>query len=210
MPKTLVAKLVPYIDAGDIHVEGVIVGEKGFYDCPIRILVYGTSEPTARAALEARLKADKLLKATQLKETRPKPPPEERQRASMGLKGQFTGGAAQPELSLEELAQTSQAIQFRAAEDNLKTIAMDEATLSKLPMASQPEALMSQLLPYQLQGLAWLQVYSFPWALRSTVISAVSKCLHEVLGSFYMPCYVNADSSSSIVKGEPPISASRL
>lgn len=77
----------------------------------------------------------------------------------MGLKGKSTTGSApaQPEVSLEQLAQTSQVVQFRAGEDNLKALAMDEETVSKLPMAPQPEGLKSQLLPYQLQGLAWLQ-----------------------------------------------------
>ncbi|CAN8102353.1 unnamed protein product [Discula destructiva] len=161
LPKKLVEKLVPYIDSGAVHIEGVIIGEKGYFDCPIRILVYGSSEPLARAALEARLKADKLLKATQLKQTRPKPV-EDRQRGPMGLKGQSTAGSATagpatPEVSLEQLAQASQSIQFRAGDDKLKALAMDEDTLSRLPMASQPGALKSQLLPYQLQGLKWLQ-----------------------------------------------------
>lgn len=111
----------------------------------------------ARAALEERLKGSKLLKATQLKETRPKPP--EPQRSAMGLKGKSTAkpGPTQPEVSLEQLTQASQVVQFRAGEDNLKALAMDEDTLSKLPMAPQPEGLKAQLLPYQLQGLAWLQ-----------------------------------------------------
>lgn len=78
----------------------------------------------------------------------------------MGLKGSQSNagrGPAEPEVSLEQLAQTSQAVQFRAGDDNLKAIAMDEDTLSRLPMASQPEELKSRLLPYQLQGLAWLR-----------------------------------------------------
>ncbi|KAJ4389817.1 hypothetical protein N0V93_007289 [Gnomoniopsis smithogilvyi] len=163
LPRKLVEKLVPYIDSGDVHVEGMITGEKQFFDCPIRILVYGTSEPLARAALEQRLKADKLLKATELKQTRAKL--SETQRKAMGLKGsQSTGGLGpdEPEVSLEQLAQASQAVQYRAGADNLKTLAMDEDTLSKLPMAPQPEALRSQLLPYQLQGLAWLQSQEDP------------------------------------------------
>lgn len=87
----------------------------------------------------------------------------------MGLKGsRSTAGLAPaaPEISLEQLAQTSQAVQFRAGDDNLKTLAMDEDTLSKLPKASQPKALKSQLLPYQLQGLAWLQSKESPQFLQ--------------------------------------------
>jgi hypothetical protein len=33
----------------------------------------------------------------------------------------------------------------------MKKLAMDEEQLSKMPMATQPEALKAQLLPYQLQ-----------------------------------------------------------
>lgn len=110
--------------------------------------------------MEGRLKADKLLKATELKKTRPKHL--EKARAPLGLKAsQSTAGIGpdppEPEPSLQDLTETSQAVQFRAGDDNLKTLAMDEDALSKLPMAQQPEALKSQLLPYQLQGLAWLQ-----------------------------------------------------
>lgn len=112
----------------------------------------------ARALLEERLKTDKLLKATELKHTRPKP--SESQRKPLNFKGRQSTpgiGPAEPEVSLEQLAQTSQAVQFRAGDDSLKTMAMDEDTLSKLPMSPQPKALRSLLLPYQLQGLAWLQ-----------------------------------------------------
>lgn len=104
------------------------------------------------------MNADKLLKANELKKTRPKHI--ENTRKPLGLTAsQSTAGLGldQPELSLQDLTETGQAVQFRSGDDNLKTLAMDEDTLSKLPMALQPEALKSQLLPYQLQGLAWLQ-----------------------------------------------------
>lgn len=162
LPRKLVENLVPYIDSGDLHIEGAITGEKGYFDCPIRLILYGTADPGSRAQLEQRLKADKILKATQLKQTRPKPP--ETQRKAMGLKSSQTGvGApAEPEMTLEQLAQTSQVVHFRSGDDNLKTLAMDEDALSKLPLAEQPEALKSKLLPYQLQGLAWLQSQENP------------------------------------------------
>lgn len=162
LPRKLVEKLVPYIDSGDIHVEGTITGDKGYFDCPIRLILYGTADLRARAVLEARLKADKLLTATQLKQTRPKPP--EPQRKAMGLKSSQSsaGLPAEPEVSLEQLTQISQAVQFRHGDDNFKSLAMDEDSLSKLPLAPQPEALKSQLLPYQLQGLAWLQTKENP------------------------------------------------
>lgn len=93
-----------------------------------------------------------------MNKTRPKHA--ERNRKPLGLKGsQSTAGIGlvQPEVSLVGLTQISQAVQFRSGDDRLKSLAMTEETMSKLSMASQPEALKSQLLPYQLQGLAWLR-----------------------------------------------------
>ncbi|KAK2613815.1 hypothetical protein N8I77_000697 [Diaporthe amygdali] len=157
LPRKLVEKLAPLMDSGDVLVEAAILGEKGYFDCPVKLLLYGTAEPIARAALEERLKSDKLLKAAQLKQTRR--PPEPPQRNVMGLNSSQSraGLPAEPEISVEQLAQLSQAVQFRSGGDNLKALAMDEETLSKLPLAKQPEELKSSLLPYQLQGLEWLR-----------------------------------------------------
>ncbi|KAJ9148860.1 SNF2 family domain-containing protein [Pleurostoma richardsiae] len=161
LPRTVVEKLAKYIDNNDIMLEGVIIGEKGYFECPIRLIFYGTNNVVARLDLEERLKKDRLLKATQLKTTRQKIEPP--QRKNMGLKsGRSTvglgtqGTETPPEISMEQLVQLSQAVQFRTGDDIVKTLAMDEDTLSKLPKAAQPKALKAQLLPYQLQGLAWL------------------------------------------------------
>lgn len=106
----------------------------------------------------------------------------------MGLKsGMSSAGfgsdgyaVAEPQLSLEQLAQASQAVQFRTGDDFARTMAMDEDTLAKMPMAAQPPALKATLLPYQLQvchsfvlraggkqadvvqGLAWLNAKESP------------------------------------------------
>lgn len=174
LPRKVVEKLAPLIDSGDVQVEAAITGEKGYFDCPVRLILYGTAEPIARAALEQRLKSDKLLKATQLKQTRPKPP-EPPQRNAMGLKSSQSraGLPSEPEVSLDQLAQLSQAMQFRSGDDNLKEFAMDEEALSKLPMAKQPQELRSTLLPYQLQGLEWLRSkenpqFPYPGSPRAT------------------------------------------
>ncbi len=136
---------------------------KAFYDCPIRLYIYGTAVPFRRAQLEERLKKDKLVKATQLKQTRKE---NEEQRKAMGLKsGRATAGlpsGGEEEVSLEQLAQTSQAVNFRAAGDIAQTLAMDEHQLSQLPEAKQPEKVSAKLLPYQLQGLAWLTARETP------------------------------------------------
>jgi SWI/SNF-related matrix-associated actin-dependent regulator of chromatin subfamily A3 len=150
----------PTQDRGEIAVEAMLTGEKGFYDCPIRLFIYGTGNPLGRANLEERLKRDKLVKATQLKQTRKE---NEQQRKAMGLKsGRGTAGFEGEDVSLEQLAQTSQAVNFRAGGDMVQTLAMDEDQLSKMPEAKQPETLRAKLLPYQLQGLAWLTAKEDP------------------------------------------------
>ncbi|KAI0968788.1 hypothetical protein F4678DRAFT_185658 [Xylaria arbuscula] len=64
LPRNLVQKLAPYIDRRDVVLSGTIIGHKGRYDCPIRLYFYSTSDLAARLKLEAKLKADGLLKAT--------------------------------------------------------------------------------------------------------------------------------------------------
>lgn len=83
----------------------------------------------------------------------------------MGLKGSQSSLGLAPvdlDMSLEQLADISQTVHFRGLDDNLKTFAVDEASLSMMPKAAQPDAIRSQLLPYQLQGLAWLQAKEKP------------------------------------------------
>lgn len=149
-------------DPGDITIEAVLTGEKGFYECPIRIYIYGTADALGRENLEERLKKDRLVNATQLKQTRKE---NDQRRRAMGLKsGRGTAGlaAGEPEISLEQLAQTSQAVNFRVGGDIVQTLAMDEDQLSRMPEADQPDTLRATLLPYQLQGLAWLTAKESP------------------------------------------------
>ncbi|KAI1146148.1 SNF2 family N-terminal domain-containing protein [Nemania diffusa] len=165
LPRNLAEKLAPYIDRGDIFVDGVLNGHKGPFDCPIRLYFYGTSAPSARLELEAKLKADKLVKATELKNTRKEA---EARRAvvrepeddtpALGL---GTSDHSQPrqEVLLEE---DSEAVDFRADPSALDVLNMDEATLSAMPQAAQPDNIKSQLLVHQLQGLAWMETKEKP------------------------------------------------
>ncbi|KAK3318252.1 helicase-like protein [Apodospora peruviana] len=200
IPRTVAAKLAPYLDTDDISIEAVITGEKGQWDCPARINVYGTSAPNARAHLEERLKKDKILKATQLKETRGAAALQQARRQAelqqlsqasqssqddllmltddqaraMGLKsGRSSAGIVhrkpekpkptQPEFTVQQLVQASQAVNLRATgTEFVKSLVKDEEQLSSMPMAQQPESLRATLLPYQLQGLAWLTAKENP------------------------------------------------
>ena len=136
--------------------EAQLTGEKGIYDCPIRVLFFGPSDPASRARIEKALKADKLVKATQLNQTRKEA---EAKRLAMGLKaGSSSQGVGseqnepdQAEVTLEDLMKSSDATEFRQGGDAIKTLAIDEDHLAKMPMATQPPELKATLLPYQLQ-----------------------------------------------------------
>jgi len=163
LPRTLVKKLAPYIDKNEIVIEGVLTGEKGSFECPIRLYVYGTSDTFERLKLEEKLKADKILKATDMKNTR-KHAEAMKQASKLGMKSSTTDTVAQQEHdeSLQDLLDRTQTLDARTESDLLKTFAMDEEALSKLPKAEQPEAIHSKLLPYQLQGLAWMTAKEEP------------------------------------------------
>ncbi|KAJ8114373.1 hypothetical protein ONZ43_g4916 [Nemania bipapillata] len=160
LPRNLAEKLAPYMDKGDIFLDGVLNGHKGTFDCPIRLYFYGTSDPSARLQLEAKLKADKLVKATELKNTRMEAAA---QRAvarepknitpTLGL---GTSDCSQPQPRQEAL-DDSEAMDFRADPNALDVLNMDEATLAAMPQATQPDAIKCQLLVHQLQGVAWME-----------------------------------------------------
>ncbi|KAM0280883.1 hypothetical protein ACHAQH_003772 [Verticillium albo-atrum] len=187
IPRVVAAKIAPYMDRGDIRLECHLCGEKAFYDCPIRLRVYGPSDPEARRALEDALKKDKIFKAAELKQSRAeaearrnaessaedwrkaRAETEARRKAqadaaelrrSQGYNSsQSSHGITQeyepPEgVAMVDLMAASQAIDVRQGADAIK--AMTEDQMAAMPMANQPAALVSKLLPYQLQGLHWM------------------------------------------------------
>lgn len=165
LPRNLVTKLAPYVDSEDIILEGVITGEKAFYDCPIRLYFYGPSEPVARTVLENKIKADKLLKANDMKKNRKEA---EARKNVMGMKSGTTTGSGlgntaevtlqkqEQDATLQGLVATSEALETVRSDAFADTLALGEDQLKDMPMAPQPDDLKSTLLPYQLQGLAWM------------------------------------------------------
>lgn len=143
-------------DRGDIVLEAHLTGEKGFYDCPIQLSLYGPSNAAERINVENSLKADKLIKAGQLKQTRKEA---DAKRALTGLRnggsttgfGSHGGPEQPPEITIEDILQSSEAIDPRKAGDAVQTLAVDEDSLMNLPNADQPAQVESKLLPYQLQ-----------------------------------------------------------
>ncbi|PHH83662.1 hypothetical protein CDD82_5420 [Ophiocordyceps australis] len=178
LPRAVVQKISPYIDSGDITIEGKLTGLKGTFNCPVRIYFYGPSDPVERTRIGEALKKDKLIKATQLKQTaKQNQAMRDAMRDGMGLKsGCSTHGPGRPlslevasivdeiKMSLEDLMRRSDVTEVGSRTDAIKTLASDETFLSNMAMAEQPPQLASKLLPYQLQGLAWMTSKETPTA----------------------------------------------
>ncbi|TRX89349.1 hypothetical protein FHL15_009786 [Xylaria flabelliformis] len=153
LPRVFVQKIAPYLDSGEIVLDGVLNGYKHQYDCPVRLSLYGTSNPYSRLQLEAKLKADKLLKATELKNTR-KEAEAERAIAKQAKNGTPALGLGSSSQQAIEILSDSEEVDFRAGPSALDVLNMDEATLSAMPQAAQPDTVKSNLLFHQLQNLA--------------------------------------------------------
>lgn len=160
VPRNLAMKLAPYLDANRLVLDGILTGHKNAFDCPVRLFFYGPGETSTRRELEAELKADRLLKATQLKATRQEAEAQknaakhlDKSSPSVGLTSNQLSSSqgGQQEDLLQELMEGSEAVQLRGDLSSVDAFAMDEDALSKMPKAQQPEAIQSTLLPYQLQ-----------------------------------------------------------
>ncbi|KEY71515.1 hypothetical protein S7711_03581 [Stachybotrys chartarum IBT 7711] len=207
IPRAVAAKLTPYIDRGDLTLEAEITGRKGDFDCPVKLHLYGSSDPTERTRIETDLKKDKILKAGQLKKTRQEA---ESHRKLLGLKNGGTscglpeGTVVEdntPEISLEDLLRASEAIDGRQRGHDLQPLKIDEGVLAHMPKADQPRQVKSKLLPYQLQGLAWLTSQENPKLPAKGAEKAVQLWRRDSTGRF---CNVVSD----FVCSSPPKLAS--
>ena len=173
LPRTVVSKLAPYIDRGDLVVSGVLIGERGEFDCPIAVHLYGTSEPVDQLELRNRMRSDKLpLDALTKKERETKKQNTEAMKqvamkkklsAATSNRHRFTnsllGGALSPAPvdagpSLESTMLESQRINPREVGEVVEKLGVREEALSLIPMVDTPLRLRTELLPYQKQGLA--------------------------------------------------------
>lgn len=144
-------------------VEGIIAGEKGSFDCPILLKIYGPVSVYTREQLLAKMKGDGLpikksgSKAIKNVGTIVEPS----NRAKLGFKSSGATSASDsverlPELSLQDFVQNSERFRPRDVQEIVEAWGVGEDALSKMPMADQPGGLISMLLPYQRQGLKWM------------------------------------------------------
>ena len=185
IPKTYAAKLAKYMDNRSLLVEAHITGPKGQFDCPIEIRLYGTNEPVERENLLAQMREDKLPVGHAADRKRKEAAAQkERQRlakeaakrarknggAVVGIgEGQnwkngmseYMAGSSQsdgtgPGPSLEDIIGGSERFNPRNFENVVEEFGVKEQDLASMPKAAQPDALQTEMHPFQLQGLQWM------------------------------------------------------
>jgi SWI/SNF-related matrix-associated actin-dependent regulator of chromatin subfamily A3 len=118
----------------------------------------------ARAQLEAKMKSDRMS-IKKLGIAAPKAPKQAvlpPKRKQMGFQSSQSSQPSSsqpepfPELGIEHFMEHSERFRPRDVEKLVEEWGAGEDALSKMPMADQPEGLVSILLPYQRQGLAWM------------------------------------------------------
>jgi SWI/SNF-related matrix-associated actin-dependent regulator of chromatin subfamily A3 len=178
IPRVMAAKLAKYMDNRSLLLEPMITGSKG-YDCPIEIRLYGTDEPVERENLLRQMKADKLPVGHAADRKRKQEKARKMaEKAAMQAKkkggavvsigegqqfenamGEFAAGSSQGTgagPSMEDIIGASARFTPRNAEQMVERFGVQEEDLAKMPKAAQPEALLTELHDFQLQGLQWM------------------------------------------------------
>ncbi|KAH8731392.1 SNF2 family N-terminal domain-containing protein [Phaeosphaeriaceae sp. PMI808] len=183
LPRTVAAKLAKYIDNRSLLLEAKMTGEKGSFECPIELKFYGTNEPVERESLLSQMRADRLpvghaadrkrkeAAAAKERENVAKEAAKQAKKkggaAVISLTGQdfenstteFMLGSSQgfgPGLSLEDIIGGSTRYNPRNIEQVTKEFGVKEKDLVAMPKAAQPSTLLTELHPFQLQGLQWM------------------------------------------------------
>lgn len=185
IPRTMASKLAKYIDRGELHVEGVLAGEVGTFDCPLKIRMYGpAADSLAGRDLQEKMRSDKLptkaILEQQREEKRRKKEQEaaEKKRLADARKAAAAQGRGQgrPEITasqsgyssqsqpngessetvMQDILEASQRFNPREIGQSTEKYGLAEEALSEMPMADKPERISTQMLPYQLQALKWL------------------------------------------------------
>lgn len=171
IPRTVAAKLARYMDNGWLQVEGVLKGEQGYYEVPIGLRLYGSSEPEERERLSdmmkrdklplddfrARVKADREMAKAMAKAARDA---KKNKNAAAGnityanQAGPDSNGGDGP--SIEDITAGSERFNPRNLEQMSEQMGLQEEDLKNLPEVEQPKSIAVKLLPFQRQGLAWL------------------------------------------------------
>jgi hypothetical protein len=128
--------LAPALDRGELQAEATVVAVRNAYAIPISLHFYAPIHK-AQATL------DYLLKN------------------QLEIRGQRTYVQA-PAPNYDALLKQSIAFDPRSVRESSDKFGMSIKDLENLPLAKQPKQVTTKMLPYQLQGLAWMLQMEHP------------------------------------------------
>lgn len=185
--RDMAAKLAPFMDSGEIIVEGGITGMKGDFKCPVALKLFGTSVAPAmwdlrKRMLDVKLPVKELDRTEAARQKRQRElekhqKAREKEAARMAKRGNVViddggpsrysalgtdgdGSGETPDIG-EMLGDTA-TFNPREIQYAVSRFAQTEDDLEKMIMTDQPEQLATQLLPYQRQGLKWMLDHEAP------------------------------------------------
>ncbi|KAF2156004.1 DNA repair and recombination protein RAD5B [Myriangium duriaei CBS 260.36] len=168
-PRQIAAKLAKYMDSHELIVEGTLAGNRGEFDIPLNIAFFGPSEPEAKDRLTSNMSKDRLdlsiLKKMDAEEKRRRTA--ELKKVTKGKRKQadstadftnagITIGNPENAPEVDDFIEGAQVYNPREWTDVTEQNSAQEDQLKGMPKAPQPDLVSTKLLPFQLQGLAWL------------------------------------------------------
>ncbi|CAG8747581.1 26682_t:CDS:10, partial [Racocetra persica] len=170
IPKDVAAVIASLIDNGEIKLEGIIrsylildfcfeyetykiciatiIGNRGTYSIPLQLHVYGS--PNSQESISSSLKKRGIAVES------PKQPRQtKKSRAEAAARATF-------DEAWRDLVGRGQEISMKKKQEAFEKIGISIEDLEKLPEAPQPDALLTNLLPYQKQGLGWMLSHEHP------------------------------------------------
>jgi SWI/SNF-related matrix-associated actin-dependent regulator of chromatin subfamily A3 len=159
----MAAKLAKYIDNGWLLLEGSLSGEIGQYDCPITMNLFGPplSSPLSEEVRE-RMMVDRLPTQDISRFERDQKKMQQTAERKIAANSQFKAsqapglGASSQEQTMQDIISGSERFNPRDVGRAAEQFGTSEDDLAAMPKAKQPVRLATNMLPYQLQALAWM------------------------------------------------------
>ena len=168
IPRQIAAKLARYLDQKLLVADAFLTGQRNEFNIPMDIGLYGTSESMGKERLKDMMKNDHLpMEVLQRKEKAEHKAENARKKAELAQIAQgFQASQASSSQSngiqelqgptMQDLMAESQTFNPREVGEHAEKFGVSEEDLEKLPKAAKPKRIITEMLPYQLQGLQWL------------------------------------------------------
>jgi len=169
VPRQMAAKLAPLVDSGDIIIEGVLAGPRGEFDIALDLHMFGPSEIVNKERVKGLLRSQGLDLSILLRKEQDatrqhavdlkhilKAKKPDRNVDTQWANGALPTGNGTKEIDLDVFVQTADKFNPRDCSEVAEKYGAQEDQLEALPKAEQPKGIATKLLPFQLQGLAWL------------------------------------------------------